>query len=118
MSLYDALKRLAPGVAFTLTQDGTHDNVPYISAWPEDVPMPTQAEIDAMLLTLEQERQAAQTEAQQLRQRVVNLAQSAVGIAVNDLTAPQVRALLALLLRKEGALDKTGTIRPLQDWVR
>lgn len=67
---------------------------------------------------------AAQPELQEaqdaaaLRQRVRAVAQSAVGTQFDQLTASQLRALLAILLHKEGALDNTGAVRPLADWVR
>ena len=79
---------------------------------------PTQAEIDAALLAREQERAQALADAQALRQRVRTLAQSAVGVQFDQLTSAQLRALFAILLHKEGALDKTGAVRPLSEWVR
>lgn len=53
-----------------------------------------------------------------LRQRVRTVAQSAVGVQFDQLTAAQLRALLAILLWKQDALDSTGAVRPLADWVR
>ena len=53
-----------------------------------------------------------------LRSQVLTTAQTTVGLAIGSLTAVQVRSLLAILLHKEGALDKDGRIRPLGEWVR
>lgn len=53
-----------------------------------------------------------------LKSRIRTLAQSAVGVQIDALTNVQVRALVAILLWKAGAVDNTGTIRPLKDWVR
>lgn len=53
-----------------------------------------------------------------LRARVRTTAQSAVGVAFDQLTAAQLRALFGLLLFREGALDKNGVVRPLAEWVR
>jgi len=78
---------------------------------------PTQQESDAGVVALAQAEQQARQDTAQLRQQVLNLANSAVGVAVNALTAAQVRALVALLLLKAGALNTDGTVRPLTDWI-
>lgn len=52
------------------------------------------------------------------RALVVQTAQTAVGVAYGSLTAAQVRALLAVLLWREGALAADGTVKPLSSWVR
>lgn len=51
-----------------------------------------------------------------LEQQLINLAQSTVGVRVDELTANQTRALLALLLRRAGAVDAGLAVRPLRDW--
>jgi len=65
---------------------------------------------------------AAQIQADQdaaaARALVVQVAQSAVGIRFDQLTAGQVRALAAILFWKAGALTKDGLVRPLADWVQ
>jgi hypothetical protein len=53
-----------------------------------------------------------------LKTAVLTTAQSAVGVALNNLTNVQVRALLAIVLFKEGAVATDGTIKPLNEWVR
>lgn len=78
---------------------------------------PTQADIDAAVAAQEAARVQALADTVQLRQQVLNLAQSAVGVAINALTAAQVRALFAIVLWQEGALNKDGTVRPLADWI-
>lgn len=45
-------------------------------------------------------------------------AQSAVGVAVGSLTATQVRALFAITLFKEDALDSLLKVKPLGQWVK
>lgn len=79
---------------------------------------PTPAEIDAAILAREAARQAAVADAAALRQQVLTIAQSAVGIRVDQLTAGQVRALFAVLLHKEGALKADLTVRALSEWVK
>ena len=44
-------------------------------------------------------------------------AQSAVGVALADLTASQRNALMVALLWKVGGINPDGTIRPLGDWL-
>lgn len=61
----------------------------------------------------------ADREAQrQLKQAVLTVAQSAVGVRFDQLTAAQLRALFAIMLFREGALDNAGLVRPLGQWVR
>jgi hypothetical protein len=52
-----------------------------------------------------------------LKNEIITLAQTAEGILVSDLSNTQVRALLLILLRKEGAIDSDLTIKPLNEWV-
>lgn len=117
---YEAIKRLRPKATIELTQDGTRGGGPYLSVYvePDGLPEPTEAEILAMIVTLEAEAEAARVAAAQLRQQVRTTAQGAVGIRYDLLTAAQVRALVAILLWKEGALDNAGLVRPLSEWVR
>lgn len=78
---------------------------------------PTQAEIDAALLARQQAAQQTASDAAALRQQIITLAQSAVGMRVDQLTALQVRALFAIVLWQEGALAPDMTIRPLAQWA-
>lgn len=79
---------------------------------------PTPEQSAAAIAAREAAEQQAGQEAAALRQQVIVLAQSAVGVRADLLTAPQVRALQAILLWQAGALDKAGAVRPLVDWVR
>jgi hypothetical protein len=78
---------------------------------------PTHAEIAAALAARAAAEQQAATEAAALRQQIIALAQSAVGVRVDQLTAGQVRALFATVLWKTGALNADLTVRPLTQWV-
>ena len=60
--------------------------------------------------------QQAQTMAAR-RQAVLNQAQSAVGVALGNLTAAQQRALLACLLYRFGAIDANLVVLPLAQWL-
>jgi len=46
------------------------------------------------------------------------LAQSAVGVAIGSLTTNQVRALLAVLLWREGGIDENGRVKKLNTWAK
>jgi hypothetical protein len=46
------------------------------------------------------------------------MAQSAAGVALQDLTTGQIKALMAVLLYKAGGVDPdTMTVRPLSEWA-
>lgn len=62
--------------------------------------------------------QQAQADAQALRQQILNLAQSAVGVSLNALTANQRNALVACLLWKAGGVAPDMTVRPLGQWLQ
>lgn len=81
---------------------------------------PTQAESDAAVAALAQSAQQVQIDAAALRQQVVAIAQSTVGLPINTaFTSAQLRALLIALLHKVGAVNPADmTIRPLADWLR
>lgn len=73
--------------------------------------------VEAQLAAAAAAEQQAQADAAALRQRILTLARSAEGVQVDQLTAGQLRALQYLLLWKAGALDRTGVVRPLGEWV-
>ncbi len=88
------------------------------SDWPPPLPLdPTPEEIAAAITARAAAEQQATADALALRTRVRTLAQSAVGIQIDALSGPQVRALIAILIHKQGAIDASGAIRPLNDWV-
>lgn len=58
------------------------------------------------------------TPAQQAREDLKAVAQSAVGVAYTDLTTNQLKALLAVLILESGGLANDLTIKPLGQWVR
>lgn len=62
-STYDALRRLRPNARFLLTQDGTHNNEPYLSLWEDAAPPPSDQEIADTIAVLEAEQAAAAQQA-------------------------------------------------------
>lgn len=78
-----------------------------------------QAVIDAHdAAAIDAAEDAAREERRAARQLVLQVAQSAVGLRFDALTAAQTRALVAILLWKEGALTGGGFVRPLSEWVQ
>lgn len=75
-----------------------------------DLTAAEQAALDALL--------AEGPAAAAARALVLATAQTAAGVAYGNLTAAQVRALLAVLLWQAGALDEAGRVRPLAAWVQ
>ena len=120
MALWKALKQLYPNAdpfwEYRIRREA--DGSEQIIVWNLPQPQPTEAEINAASAAYNATQTAAQTEATTLRQQIVTTAQSAVGVSITALTAAQVRALVALLLWKEGAIKADGTIRPLAEWVK
>lgn len=55
-------------------------------------------------------------EMNKLKAQILALAQSAVGVKLDALTAAQRNALVAMLLFKGGAISKDLTIKPLSQW--
>lgn len=119
MELWKALRQLFPDAQplrdYVLVDDG---DGAYISAWNLPEPQPTPEQVTAAIVAYDAAQATAQTEANALRTRVVNLAQTAVGVQIDALTAGQVRALVAILLWKAGAIDSAGAIKPLGQWVK
>lgn len=99
-----------PSVEFALNDDAT------IASWGGPDAQPTPAQIAALITAFRSAETQAAADAQTLRTKVSTLAQSAVGVQLDQLTAAQVRALIAFVLYKQGAIDKTGAIKPLDTW--
>lgn len=117
--LWKALTYLYPNarplVDYELT-DNSDGRGPQITAWRLPGAQPTEAELDAASATYDAAQTQRDADAQALRQKVVTVARSAVGQTIDTLTAAQVRALVAVLLWKAGALTKDGAVKPLGSW--
>jgi hypothetical protein len=60
----------------------------------------------------------AATEAAALRQQILDLAQSAVGVSLSALTTAQRNALIVGLLHKAGGVTNDMKVKPLADWLK
>jgi hypothetical protein len=118
MNIPNALLYLFPDADpladYEIQDDG---NGPYISAWHLPGPQPTPEQLQAASDAVDALAAQAAQEAAALRTKVRTTAQSAVGVSIDQLTNNQVRALLAVLLWREGALDKDGKVRPFAEWA-
>lgn len=92
---------------------GDHDYVPMT---PEEIAQ-YQADVQEAQ-ALEQTRLQAESERQQIRDAIRDLAQGAVGLGPEAWTNAQFKALVCILLHKEGALTATLTLKPLSQWVK
>lgn len=118
----DGLPRVADyddGLQRVLYLDGAVVRSMPVTDWPPPLPTePTEAEIAAALAAREQGRQDALRDALALRQALRTKLASAVGVQIDDLLVGQLRALVAYLLWREGALDKDLRVRPLSEWAK
>lgn len=78
---------------------------------------PTPEQIAAALAAQAAAQQQAVADSALRRQRVLQAAQSAVGVRVNDLDSLQLKTMLACLLWLAGGLDKDLKVRPLNEWL-
>lgn len=89
------------------------------SDWPPPLPSdPTPQQIAAAIAARAQAAQQERSDASALRSRVLTLANGTVGRQIDAaFTTAELRALLALLLWKSGALTNAGAIKPLGEWL-
>lgn len=105
-----------PGEDFIVIKDATGNES--ITHWGIVGPQPDIPALQAAAAAYDQAKTDAENAANTLRQQVRDLAISAVGVALNDLTAGQRNALLAILLWKAGAIGPEMTVNPLAEWVK
>lgn len=85
-----------------------------------EVPMTAQEEADFLAdqTTATNARIAEETANTTALNSIKTVAQTAVGVQLQNLTAAQVRSLMAILLWKAGGVDRaTLKVKPLNQWV-
>lgn len=118
----DGLPRLA-------TADDTTQHVLYLvgdvvhsmlaADWPPPLPSdPTDQERAAAIVARTQAPQQARADAAALRSAIVTVANTAVGLRIDQLNATQVRALFAIIVWESGGIANNLTVRPLGEWVK
>src|SRR5262249_31481098 len=116
-SLYHAIIQLYPGADprrdFLLQDDGAG---PYIAAWRLADPEPTAEQLAAASAAYDAAQQQAAQEDATLKQEILSLVQSAVGVRYNLLTAAQRNAIAALDWYRRGLLDRQGRVKPPGEW--
>lgn len=116
----DSLPRVGEyddGSRHVLYLDGAIVRSKTLAEWGDAPKAPTPAESAAAVAARETERGTRQANALLRRQRVHDLAASAVGVKIGALTPRQVEALLGVLLERAGALDDNGAVRPVEAWA-
>jgi hypothetical protein len=84
----------------------------------EQMSVPLSSEETAERTTIAATEQARQTSADAFRTQISALAQTAVGVRLQDLTQAQIKALMAILLYESGGVDPaTLQVRPLEQWA-
>lgn len=66
---------------------------------------------------VEAHREATLSENQAMLKAIRDTAAGAAGVALVDLTAGQIKALLACLLYKAGGVARDGKVAPLDEWM-
>ena len=103
---------VAPGAKWSWLGGDVDDYTQLV--W-EDIQItkPTLAELQTAWQAIEANEQAADD----LRQTIVQLAQSTVGERIDQLDNNQIKALVAILLWQRGAIANDLTINPLSYWT-
>lgn len=118
MELWKALAVLYPTARPTLDYEIRDDGAgARIGRWNLTDPQPDDTALLAAIVAYDTAQAQRNADAQTLRQKVVTVAQSAVGLSIDTLTAAQVRALVAVVLWRAGALKPDGTVKPLAEWT-
>jgi hypothetical protein len=84
-----------------------------VETWSDPRPIPTRQELEAawaQIQIIDSNRNATLV-------NIRNTAQSAVGVALEDLTQAQIQALLAVVLWQAGGVTPDGKVAPLSAWV-
>jgi len=100
---------------YELRDDG--NGVVYLAVWNLPGDPPTAQQIADAIAAYDAAQAAAAQQASQLRTTIRTLAAGTAGKSKGSLTASEVRALLAVLLWKAGAVASDGTVRPLDSWT-
>jgi hypothetical protein len=85
--------------------------------WRDRRPIPTLSQLQAAWDAYQANEAAKKQARDRLKAEIGTLAQSAVGVRVDQLTAAQQRALVAVLLYNGGGLADDATVRALNDWA-
>ena len=114
MDLALAIEETRPGALYRLNKSVQPDQE--IIEWRGPGDEPTQQELENAWQIYSEREAAEQAASDKLKSNIVTIAQSAVGVALNDLTQGQTRALLAVMLWKAGGVAPDMTVKPLKDW--
>jgi hypothetical protein len=112
MDIPSAIAQFNPQATYLLTSsNATSWND--IVEWYGPGPKPTPEQLEAAWQIVLAER----AEEKAVRDAILDAAQGAVGKSLSSLTAGERNALLAVLLFRLGAVDRSGKVRPLRQWA-
>lgn len=119
LDVAQALRHLFPNadplIDYEVREDT--DEGPRIAEWRLPDPKPTIAQLAAAERAATTARTSEQAARKATRDRIKTAATSAVGKAIETLTANERNAILAVLLYKLDVLDSQGKVRPLDEWA-
>lgn len=112
------LGRLVPAAEYHWKGSG-YGSYADIGEWRSPgIPKPSEAAVYAEWDVYLAEQARATGRESVLHIRLSTPAESAVGVQVEQLSPAQVRALLVVLLQREGAIAADGSIKPLDTWAQ
>ena len=114
MDIALAIEEIRPGASYRLNKSIPPDQE--IVEWRGPGDEPTQQELEDVWQIYSEREVVERAACDQLKSNIISIAQSAVGVALNDLTQAQTRALLALMLWKASGVAPDMTVKPLKDW--
>jgi hypothetical protein len=112
MDISSAIAQINPQATYLLT-DSNATSWNDILEWYGPGPKPTPEQLEAAWQIVLAERAEAKT----VRDAVMETAKGAVGKGLGALTAGERNALLAVVLFRLGAVDRSGKIRPIREWA-
>ncbi len=116
MNITLALEYGYPGKFWTC-KDNDYEQLTW-DATVNGMPKPTLAQLQTAYDAYVAAQATIQSQTNTLVNNIKQTAQSAVGVTLNNLTAAQRNALIAILLYKAGGVNiSDGTVKALNDWV-
>ena len=87
-------------------------------SWVQTLQVPDDADEQQVQAVLAAHDPKAENKRERMKGQILLMAQSAVGVKLSDLSAAQIKALLACLLYRAGAIDPEAMqVLPLNNWL-
>jgi hypothetical protein len=112
MDISSAIAQINPQATYLLTNSNATSWNDIIE-WYGPGPKPTPEQLEAAWQIVLAER----AEEKAVQDAVIDTAQGAAGKTLGSLTAGERNALLAVVLFRLGAVDRSGKVRPIRQWA-